>query len=205
MRITSFVLVCSLFASPILTAAPRLSFTRQGVTVEGLRPGTKVAWMAMIREPRGYHTRVRIVSGFEPATPHSSFAVAMENADTVRGIWTIADVSEGAGIHEPSPGTAISPRRIAVEARVGRQSVRIDSAAIEVLYVRPKRAAWRYAVADGGGLDGDAIMNGSIVMPLASLRPLKGNPPAPDRVEEGDFLLLIDPRGMRTAKIEVQP
>jgi hypothetical protein len=161
--------------------------------------------MAMVREPNGYHTRVRILSGYGPATPHSSFEVVLPDADTLRSVWAVADVDGSSNVRANSPLMVTSPHTILARAVIGTDRVVIESGAIEVLYVRPHLGAWRYAVADGGGRDLDGVANGTIVMPLLELKPFKGNPHAPERIEEGDFLLLIDPRGTRTATIEVHP
>ena len=199
------VLLCAMTTEAFAAGKPefKVDFRREGLTVHGLRPGTKVAWMAMVREPRGYHTRVRILRGYGPATPNSTYSMALDNADSTRGIWLIADVDAGTGVQAASPVMITSDRAIDVRATNGASTVEIDSGAVEVLYVRPRGGAWTFNVADGGGLDGDRVPNGTIVMPLASLRPLKGNPHAPAAVAAGDLILIIDPRSVRTASVEV--
>jgi hypothetical protein len=184
-------------------AFPQASFSRDGVTVSGLRPGTRVAWLGMLREPRGTHSRTRIVRGFEPVTPNGSFAIELANADETRGVWAIADVGTGASIHARSPGTVVSMRSIPVAAAAGNQTISVESAAIELLYVRPPAKAWTFAVSDGGGLDADGAQNGTIVIALSSLKPLHGNKDAPSSVERGDVLLFLDPRVPRTATLEI--
>jgi len=181
-----------------------VQFGRQGVTVRDLKPGTKVAWMAMIRTPKRYHTSVRILRGFGPVTPNSTFEMALENADSTRGMWAIADVDNGAAVHAASPKMITSHRSIPMRAVPGAEKVEIDSAAVEVLYVRPHGGgAWKFAVADGGGLDADGQPNGTIVMNLSSMQSMKGNPHAPATVQKGDLIVVIDPRGFRTATLEV--
>jgi hypothetical protein len=76
---------------------------------------------------------------------------------------------------------------------------------VEILYVRPKRGALAFSVADGGGRDQDGVQNGEIAMAMESLRPFKGNPHPPQTVEPGDLILVIDSRGLRTAMVEVLP
>lgn len=207
MKIATLVVLMYTMAGGALAAGkanpPKVDFGREGVTVRDLKPGTKVAWMAMVREPQGYHVRVRVLRGYGPATPNSTFSMAFDKADSTRGLWLIADVDAGTGVRASSPVTATSNRPIAVRAANGASRVEIDSAAVEVLYVRPGRGAWTYTVADGGGRDADALPNGTIVMRLESLKPMKGNPHAPTAIEAGDLMLIIDPRFMRTAAVEV--
>jgi hypothetical protein len=184
---------------------PKVEFGPNGVTVGEVRPGTRVAWMAMLRDRRGYQTRVRIRRGFGPATPNSAFAIAQEAADTTRGMWVVADVDAGTSVHAASPVMTTSGRPIRVRAGAGAAVVEIDSFAVEVLYVRPRGGAWTYSVLDGGGRDADQRQNGTIVMPLEALAPLKGNPHAPAATAAGDLILIIDPRGVRSASVEVTP
>jgi hypothetical protein len=200
-------LACTLLAggaSAAERALPHAAFTGEGVTVSGLRAGTRVAWLGMIREPRGTHSRTRIVRGFEPVTPKGSFAIIFANADQSRGIWAIADVGTGASIHARSPRAVVSARPIPIAASVGGSTVVIEGEAIELLYVRPPAKAWTFAVSDGGGLDADGTQNGTIVVALTSLKALHGGKDAPSSVERGDVLLLLDPRVPRTATVEIQ-
>lgn len=201
------VLAWLLFAGAAMAAErglPQVAFSRGGVIVSGLRAGTRVAWLGMIREPRQNHSRTRIVRGFEPVTPQGSFAIDAANADQARGLWAIADVGTGASVHARSPRAVASRRAIRAAASAGSPTVSIESGAIELLYVRPPARAWSFAVADGGGLDADGVQNGTIVVALSSLKPLHGNGDTPAAVERGDVLLFLDPRQLRTATLEIQ-
>jgi len=182
---------------------PELKFGRGGVAVTGVKPGTKIAWIAMIREPRAYHSEVVVLRGYGPARPDATFEIAREAADQDRGIWAVADVDAGTAISALTPEMKASKQPIVVHAEAGQSVVTFASAGVDLLYVRPKRGAWAFTVSDGGTRDGDGEVNGSIAMPLASLRPFKGNPHPPESVEAGDLLLVIDRRGLRTAVVEV--
>ncbi|HEY0157369.1 MAG TPA: hypothetical protein VGF28_08805 [Thermoanaerobaculia bacterium] len=203
----SLAVLCPFSASATENAnkPPRVSFGPGGVTVGDLKPGTHVAWMAVIREPRNFHVATRILRGYGPATPNSDFAIAHEAADEASGIWTVVDVDSGSAVHTKPETMVMSRRPIRIEAISGETSVRIGSNAVEVLYVRPRRGAWTFSGADGGGLDADGEQNGAVVMRLQSLQRLKGNPEPPGAVEGGDLVLVIDPRRLRTATFEVQP
>ena len=184
-------------------ALPQVAFSRGGVTISGLSPGTRVAWLGMIREPRENHTRTRIVRGFQPVTPQGSFAIDAEHADESRGLWAVVDVGTGASVHARSPRAVASKRSIVVAAPAGSATIGIESGAIELLYVRPPSRAWRFAVADGGGLDADGEQNGTIVVALPSMKPLHGQAGGPSGTERGDVLLLLDPRQLRTDTVEI--
>jgi hypothetical protein len=182
---------------------PTVKFGRDGVTIGDVTPGTPIAWVALIREQVEHIHRIRVLRGYGPAA-QAQMKIAHDGADSARGIWVVADVGTGAAVAALSPTMKASARPIAVHAIAGETTVSFDSAAVEVLYVRPRHGAWTFKVADGGGRDSDGVQNGAIVMPVASLVPLKGNPHPPEIVFAGDVLLIIDPRGLRTAVLEVK-
>lgn len=182
---------------------PQVSFDRGGVQVAGVRPGTRIAWLGLIREPRQTHSLNRIVRGFEVATPNGSLSIPSTDADRARGLWVVADVGTGAAVHAKTARAVTVGAAIGVEAAAGNASVSIASSTIELLYVRPPARAWTFSVDDGGGLDGDGVQNGKIVVALQSLQALHGQAGAPAAIESGDVLLLLDARYLRTATVEI--
>ncbi|HYC87847.1 MAG TPA: hypothetical protein VEO54_01445, partial [Thermoanaerobaculia bacterium] len=126
---------------------PSVAFGRSGVTVAGLKPGTRLAWLAMVREPRRHYAATRIVRGFAPATPGSSFAIDYENADTSRSLWVVADVDNGVTAEAKPAGTIVSQHAIPIQAAAGKSAITIASGTVEVLYVRPRGGAWTFSVA----------------------------------------------------------
>lgn len=205
---TGAVLLALTMGSLVFAASkatpPTVDFARSGVTIGGYKPGTKLAWMALVREPTKGYWATRIIRGFGPITPNSTFAIEHPEADLKRSIWMIADVDAGTGRHAKSPTMAHSSRGIVIRATPGAAVIQVDSSAIELMYVRPRFGAWSFSVADGGTRDADLSQNGQIVIPLQSLISYQGNPHPPATVETGDLLLVIDPNGMRTATLEVE-
>lgn len=184
---------------------PRVDFDQEGVRVAQIRPGGRVAWLAMIRESRDFRIRTRILRGIGPVTPDSQFAIAHKAAEGAHGIWAIADVAAGIGVHARPASMPVSRRPLPVEAIAGTGAVRIAATAVEVLYVRPPESAWSFSVADGGEDDGDGMQNGSVVISLSSLRPIEGDLAPPETIAAGDLVLVIDSRRLRTATVEVKP
>lgn len=184
------------------TDVPELQFSPRGVTVSGLKPGTRIAWMAMIRERLEHRAAVHIVHGVGPVTPGSSFDIDYPNAEAVRGLWVVADLSTGKGTRAKSPATVQSSVPIETRAVRGETSLVVASGSVELMYVR-KNAAWTFGVSDGAALDGDGVANDHIVISLQTLKSMHGNPHPPDQIEEGDVILMIDPRGMRSSVLEV--
>ena len=197
------VLVFALTALANDPAAPQATFGRRGITVSGIKPGSKIAWLGFIVDPRGYHARMRLSRGFEPVTGQSSIEIAESGADESRGLWAFVDVSTGKALHARAPGARSSSRPISIELLAGKSSFAVRAGAIELLYVRPPSSAWFFRVADGGALDGDREQNGVIVVSLQSMEPFKGNPHPPGLTASGDVLLAIDPWHRRTATLEI--
>jgi hypothetical protein len=185
-------------------AAPEVTFGPSGVDVRGVKPGTRVAWIAVIREWQGHVLGTHTLRGIGPARPNATFAIDRPGVDRSQSLWVIADVDAGVGLKARAPETVTSNHAFAVTARPGDATVVIESSAVEVLYVR-RGAAWAFHVSDGGGSDADGEQNGSIAMRLDSLKPFKGNPHPPKTVQAGDLILVIDPLGVRTAVTEVKP
>jgi hypothetical protein len=196
----------TILAAPAIAdpAGPQATFGKKGVAITGLTPGAHVAWIGLIAEPRGYHTRLRLTRGFAPAA-QSAIEIPEHDADVSRSLWVIADVGNGKGLPARSPQARFSQRPIQIDARVGASTVAIQSGAIELLYVRPPAQAWYLSVSDGADLDADHAQNGVIVVPLSMMTAYRGNPHPPSTAAAGDVILVIDPWRRRTATIQVTP
>jgi hypothetical protein len=191
--VTSFV-----YADP-----PSLTFSAGGVSIGGVRPGTKLVWLGMIRERVDAHVQVRFVRGLQPATPAGKIDVPEQNADQARAVWVVADVDSGTGRKGAAPGFLHSAAEIVIRATAGQPAFAIESAAVELLYVRPHRGAWSFGAGDSSERDADHESDGTIVVSLSSLRRFEGNPHPPDVIEPGDLILVIDPYRIRTAQMVV--
>lgn len=196
--ITAVIAAFAAFADP-----PTVTFTENGVAIGGVAPGTKIAWLGMIRERAGAHARVRFERGFGPATPAGKLEIAEAGADRAHAIWVVADVGSGSARRSAAPGFVHSSAGIVIDATPGGVSVAIESAMVELVYVRPKRGAWSFGTGDGSTLDADGESNGVVVMPLSALNRFQGNPHPPEQVEEGDVILVIDPYRIRSGQLAV--
>jgi hypothetical protein len=197
------LLVAATTALAALADPPTILFTPGGVSLGGIAPGTKVAWLGMIRERVDNHTRVRFERGYGPATPAGKIEIAEKGASTAQAIWLVADASSGLARRSAAPGFVHSSADISIRAESGDRSIAIESAVVELLYVRPKKGAWSFGTGDGSDLDADAAANGVVTMLLSDLRDLQGNPHPPEQVKEGDLILVIDPYRIRTSQLVV--
>ena len=192
--------------SAAAAAEPQFEFGRSGVTVRGLKPGSKVAWMALVRENHDYHKETVILRGYEPVTPAG--ALQLDGGPKVwheqkDAIWTLVDVDELVSVRASSPEFTHSDRPLVIRAVAGETTFAVQSIAVEVMYVRRRGGVWSFGAGDGATLDGDRKQNGTIVIALETLQPYKGNPHPPERIEEGDLILVIDSYEVRAGQIEV--
>jgi hypothetical protein len=129
--------------------------------------------------------------------------VSNKAADARRAIWSFASLEDNDAVLATADGYAISAASIRTTGQPGATSLQIISPEVHVLYVRPPAGAWYYDATDGSDLDEDRTQNGTIVMPLSAVQRLDGGPPAPRSVQSGDYILIIDPRQLRSSKVVV--
>ncbi|HEU4886917.1 MAG TPA: hypothetical protein VFV49_03450 [Thermoanaerobaculia bacterium] len=183
-------------------APPRVDFTIGDVTLNNVKPGTHIAWMAMLIDRAHYQEQVRILRGVDIVTPAEQMRIAAANAKHDQGIWTFAALDGDLTVTAAAPQFAASTRPIEVVAIEGAPSVSMKGARAELLYVR-RGSAWKFSGADGGGQDSDGVADGRISIALSSLENVHGGRPAPATIENGDVILLIDFTKRRTASITV--
>lgn len=190
-------------ATCIFAARPNVQFGPEGVTVFDVRPGTKVAWISLTRTRVAEHTSLRIDRGVEVATPSKKAVIARPDADKSRALWVVAAIDDDIAGVVTSPRYSGSQIPIAVTSAPGSDTISITSPEIELMYVRPNGGAWFIRASDGGLGDADGRQDTLISVPLQSLERVQGNPHPPDSLHAGDMILMLDPRGNRTAVIKV--
>jgi hypothetical protein len=179
-----------------------VEFAPGEVTLKGLDPGAKVAWMAMIIEEEHYQEKVRILRGVEIVSSARQATITRSGEKVDQGVWIFADLDGKLKTTAAAPGFTASQRSINVEAIPGATSLIIAGARAEVLYVR-NGSAWKYSGADGGRVDADGIADGRIAMALHMLEGLHGSSAAPASVEDGDVILVMDFTKRRSTAIKV--
>jgi len=186
-------------------ARPEIAFTAEAVAFNGLSAGTRVAWLAVVREPRSYSTSVYVLHGTGIATPSGVVSIPARGAEVTNALWMMVEFETGATVRTSAPGYTTSVRSIDIRATNGDTFMTIVSPQAKVLYVRPRHGVWYGSAYDGGAGDDDRESDARIHFSLSSLRGVHGNPHPPAALEPGDVLLVIDPVAMRTSRIEVVP
>jgi hypothetical protein len=203
-RIMAAALIATL-ALPAMGAGPnaRVQFDRNGVTVDGMKPGTKIVWMALTRTRVGHHAELSVTRGMEIATPAGKISIGKKDADTSRSLFAFAAPDDALVTSSIPPGYVISGRPIAARAVAGAQAIVVESPALEIMLVRKQGQAWYLTAVDGGGGDADRLQDTTITVSLQSLQALKGHGQPPKSLSEGDVILMIDPRANRMSTLEV--
>lgn len=197
--IVGFLSLC--YATDAGAQASRAKFGAGHLAIRGMRPGTPIGWMALVRERVNNHIRVTIHRGVARATGMGDATITHGAADARRAIWAIASLGDADTILTTAPDYVTSSVPIEAVLSAGATSLRIVAAEIHVLYVRPPAGAWFYDATDGSELDADHQQNGTIEVALSSLQRLQAGPQAPPaQIESGDAILLIDPRALRSGR-----
>lgn len=198
--LTMTLIASTLIVSPAALAdPPTIEFTAAGITAGNISPAAKVAWLGMVRERIGDVVRVRFVRGTGRATAQSTVSISEPAADTSSSLWGVINVASGERAASAAPSFGYASDEIAVHAHIGQSSIKVESPAVELLYVRPNVGVWSAGTGDGSDLDLDLEPNGIVELSLVTLRPLDDSPAAPGTVEQGDLLVLIDPQGIRVS------
>ncbi|HEX2062133.1 MAG TPA: hypothetical protein VHK90_15445, partial [Thermoanaerobaculia bacterium] len=122
-----FAVMGVLFVIAAQAAAPGLDFGAGPPTIRGFSPGTKIAWMAMVRERVNDRSHMTVLRGVEPVTANGTLTVDRADRDFSRSIWLVAEVdgtgvlSAGAPLYPPSP-EAVEVRAVKGESTISVRS-----------------------------------------------------------------------------------
>lgn len=205
-------LLCLLAAgiAPAGWAAPlTLTFDAAGITASGATAAGEVAWFGVARVPRSHLQEVSTVLRLETADAAGTAALSLDAPAPARSLWLAVDLATGA----VDAGTPASLRLVSSPLTTHNLSRSASGAAnglllpqrqAEILWVRPASGAWAGRVTDGAGDDLDGTVNRGVALALRTLEPL-GTVPAPDTLQAGDVLVVIDPNQLTYRLATVTP
>lgn len=200
---TVMVAALALCAVQLRADAPELTFGSSEVTFANVAAGTRVAWISVTRIPEDHHSLVTVERGVEVGQGRQKAKVSRADADTTRSLWLVAAIDEDVAGAAVSPAYVASATPIEVTAISGASTISVISPEVELLYVRPNVGAWCTSARDGARNDQDEERNAVIVVDLQSLTALGGDEELPETIEEGDTILILDPRASRTTVVQV--
>ena len=192
------------FCATLAAAEPAVSFSDAAVGADHLTPGGKVAYVFVSREHRGWHSTVVRRDGLVTADASGAVRLDLERELSPRSVWAFVDMTTGERVlaaPDPDglraidlPGNSLRRNARGVIAMLQDQRQ-----VLELLVVRPGAGAWGLTVGDGGASDADGANDGTISVAFASSRAVAAESPeaAPDQLEAGDIVVVIDPRTLQ--------
>lgn len=190
---------------------PLLAFEPEAVTATGLTPGGEVLIYAVGRQAFQYHTRVSHWQEAVLADEGGGLRYDVADGVPTASIWVVVDLATGALDLSPAPGFTPPEGPLPPQALRGQGAGRLnrlvrDMEEAWVLLVRPGVGAWSVRMADGGSADVDGANDGALEVALDALEPAApSSPAAPDGVEAGDVLVVIDPGSLQLLTLRVGP
>lgn len=203
MRIIAAVLVVSLIAFTAGASSPQISFDLEGVLIQGVRPGSKVAWISIGRRHVDHFGELNIRRGISPANA-GSLTVKQQNASSESTLWIVASVEDGAIVRAGAAGYEPSAVPLLIAGAPDQPAFTIVAPAVELILLRPKAGAWSFSAVDGGAGDADGRENGAIVVRTVSMTAFRGNDDPPATLMPGDVILAVDVQSMRVGTLEVK-
>jgi hypothetical protein len=201
LRITRFLF---LFISALSVAAdPTFDLTSRPPRIEGFAVGTKVVWMAMVRERVDDQSQMTILRGHQTIDASGKLEVDRLDRDFTRSLWILAEVGGTTAVRGSAPGYDPLNAEIVVRAEKGADRLTIQSQSVHLTWIAGD-GSWTFGGADGGAQDEDGVQNGVIVLRLTSMRPVKGKSAPPASLSAGDRFLLIDPDENRMTVVAVR-
>ncbi|HYH10316.1 MAG TPA: hypothetical protein VEK11_24925 [Thermoanaerobaculia bacterium] len=201
---TLAVFVSLLSATGLYAEGPRMEFGAGPPKIRGIAVGTRIAWIAMLRERIAGQSHMTILRGVEPVTPNGDLALDRADRDFSRSLWLIAELTGPAVVRDSAPQYAPTAASIFVRAVKDEETITVHATSVHIAWIRRTgEAVWNIAATDGSELDADTIQNGVITIPLSIASAFRGNARPPQFLAPGDLLLLIDPDENRTSVIEV--
>ena len=187
-------LLCAGFG-PAAAASPGIVFERTSLTVSGLTPGGNavlfsVAWDSEDGAPQ----LVRRESMLPDSNGDGQVQKDLGKGIPQRSVWFAVDLESG-------QYTIALPGRYALDEAPFPPRLGADGSShldfhrtfIQAVLVRPGVGAWGARVRDGRSSDPDAMRNRFVRVHLNRMWPLGDSPPAPQAMEAGDVLLIVDP------------
>jgi hypothetical protein len=188
------------------SAPPELAITfeESAVLAADLTPDGEALFFSLARIPLGYTQRVerRVESLPVDALGEASYEIEVGGPVPEKSVWAVVDLSSGAFAiaapgsffldESPVPGNAFE---VGAPGLLNR--FRHTFPWVDMVLVRPGVGAWTLRASDGGGQDRDGTANGRTVTALEDAEPVGVSPEPPDRFQEDDVLVVIDPRELR--------
>jgi hypothetical protein len=195
-------------ARPAAAAPPAVTLEPEAVLVSGLPPGGQALIFGVAREIReNVSTVVRRDVVLTDDDRDGAVRLDLGTGLPPAALWVAVELASG------RYALALPPESPFVQVSLPREAFRVRSPGepdllaaqrsyVEELVVRPGRGAWGRAAGNGGAGDADGASDGEILSPLDGLTALGASPAAPQKLTDGDLVVIVDPNRMEFALAE---
>jgi hypothetical protein len=200
----AFFVVCPISAarhrpqpSPHQEGGPDVRFDGGDVVAAGVTSGTDVYFAALSLTAADYSIHLERSFGAMHAAANGDVRLTPETPLRERSVWIVADAASGDFTIAAPDGFLLRQLDFA-EHTFDHPStgllkhLDLDHSHVEMFLIRPGSGIWRGSARDGAAGDDDAEQNGRIQLGLGTLAPLSGTASAPDHMQGGDVVVLID-------------
>lgn len=191
-------IVCLIvFALALPASALTLNFEPKAVVAKEVTPGGSAVVFAVAIDTSGYvRERLRIAVVLRDDDGDGIVRHELEKAVPRIGVWGVADVTTGV-VKLAARGGYGRLRDLQVEGAFrgdGTPYSRFEHelTSADILVVRPGEGAWTASATEGGDGDDDYPTNGKLLVPVNKLVPLTQGIGAPEHLQAGDVVVLID-------------
>jgi hypothetical protein len=190
-----------------------MSFETKAVVISGVTASGKVVLFGVAREASRTHPAYQqTVRRAEVLTDASGTGVVrFDLGEPVPGIaiWAAIDLASGERVAMPTPGyeaatiLPVTPDLVKNDNAGQLKKLEWPAAELEAVLVRPGEGAWRLYASKYSGLDENAANQQPLRIDVKTMIPIGDSPVPPNNFRPRDVLLLIDPRWMQYAVVEV--
>ncbi|MEA2326914.1 MAG: hypothetical protein QOE68_1873 [Thermoanaerobaculia bacterium] len=190
------------------TLNPSITFQTSSVAISGMTPGGKVILFGIGRRPLGVAAVSYKLGLIQTGDGTGSTTFLFDRPLETSSVYAAIDLETGAHVIM-TPGTY--PLRLTTLPpkafhKVGETYAEVALARVnlDILCVRPKKAAWRTFLTDGSSNDRDSKANGAITVDPTAFQPLEPTKEQFKDFKEHDLVILIDALEMDVMVAEVQ-
>jgi len=197
------LLAAQAFSQPSITVEANV------VTIRGVTPGGRVAWLGVAREQPEYFrtTIIRRDGVLVDRDRDGIVSITLTDDVPASSVWIAVDVSSGQAAAVAADPLFDLPleETLASAGKAGAGLVELAADRhdyLEVLFVRPAVGAWRASAGDGGVSDGDGAPDGRIQLLAGAMTTLGDSPGLVGPILAGDVITYVD---VRTLEYGIAP
>lgn len=182
-------------AFPKNEGGPTVTFETQGIRATGATPGATVYFAGVSIWSADYLLHLDTASG--SAVADASGAALFPATVHPRSVWLVVHSGKDGYTVAAPPGMLLRemdfPGQGLKENTAGQlRRLFFDRFSLEVFLIRPGSGIWTNYIKDGNAEDEDGVPDGSTSADLNSLKAVGDAPGKPEKLEPGDYLLLVD-------------